>query len=77
MEEHRRIFAKRLKSMRKRNRQTLGILADLTGMSAETIRIYESGKATPSAGNLHSLADFFDVTMDYLWGASDRPNPLE
>ena len=34
---------------------------------------YEYGKVVPSAAILIALADYFDVSLDYLVGRSDDP----
>ena len=36
---------------------------------------YEYGKVVPSATILIALADYFDVSLDYLVGRSDDPTP--
>lgn len=38
---------------------------------------YEYGRKLPSFGVLAKLADFFDVTADYLLGRSDEPRELK
>ncbi len=43
-------------------------LAKATGIDQRTISNYETGKTSPDAENLILLADFFDVTIDYLVG---------
>ena len=41
-------------------------LAKATGIDQRTISNYETGKTAPDAESLIVLADFFDVTIDYL-----------
>ena len=41
-------------------------LAEKTGIDQRTISNYETGKTAPDAYALIKLADFFDVSIDYL-----------
>lgn len=43
-------------------------LAERTGIDQRTISNYETGKTMPDAYALIKLADFFDVSIDYLVG---------
>lgn len=43
-------------------------LAEKTGIDQRTISNYETGKTAPDAYALIKLADFFDVSIDYLIG---------
>ncbi len=43
-------------------------LAEKTGIDQRTISNYETGKTMPDAYALIKLADFFDVSIDYLVG---------
>ncbi len=43
-------------------------LARETGIDQRTISNYETGKTSPDAESLIILADFFNVTIDYLVG---------
>lgn len=43
-------------------------LAKATGIDQRTISNYETGKTVPDAYALVKLADFFDVSIDYLLG---------
>ena len=43
-------------------------LAKATGIDQRTISNYETGKTAPDAYALIKLADFFDVSIDYLVG---------
>lgn len=38
---------------------------------------YELGHRTPDLGTVAKLADYFDVTADYLIGRTDTPHPRE
>lgn len=43
------------------------------GVSTTQYQNYEYGKSEPTAGVLIALADFFDVSIDYLVGRTDNP----
>lgn len=42
-----------------------------TGIDQKTLSNYETGKTNPDSYALIKLADFFDVSIDYLVGRSD------
>lgn len=42
-------------------------------VSQETISAYESGKALPSVDTLIKIADYLDVSIDYLLERTDNP----
>lgn len=67
------MFPERLKQLRKSrnvNQQTLGEYLDY---KYTTIGNYETGRNEPSLDVLIKIAQFFDVSVDYLIGASDFP----
>ena len=41
-------------------------------MQLRSYQFYEEGKAEPSIKKILLLADFFDVSIDYLVGRTDR-----
>lgn len=43
-----------------------------TGISLRAIQNYEQALREPKATQLIALADFFDVSLDYLVGRSDK-----
>ena len=43
-----------------------------TGIDQKTLSNYETGKTHPDSYALIRLADFFNVSIDYLVGRSDR-----
>ncbi len=46
-------------------------VANATGIDQKTLSNYETGKTNPDSYSLIKLADFFQVTIDYLVGRSD------
>lgn len=67
------IFAERIKSLRKSKSVTQAVLAELLGVTKTQISDLENGKTTTSIERLYTLADYFDVSLDYLVGRSDDP----
>ena len=45
-------------------------VANATGIDQKTLSNYETGKTNPDSFSIIKLADFFDVTTDYLLGYS-------
>ncbi|HHY53146.1 MAG TPA: helix-turn-helix transcriptional regulator [Clostridiales bacterium] len=52
------------------------VAADL-GIGLSTFSQYETGKREPDHATLLKIANYFNVTTDYLLGNSDDPNPAE
>ena len=48
-------------------------VANALGITEQSYQRYEYGKVIPSATVLISLADFYNVSLDYLVGRSDIP----
>lgn len=59
-------FGKRLKELRKEADLTQTDLSIQTGISKSSISMYENNNRTPELETFESLADFFNVDMDYL-----------
>ena len=66
-------FSERLKELRVSRNLTQKQVYTSVGMSALGYQRYEYGEREPAFKQLLSLADFFDVSLDYLCGRSDRP----
>lgn len=66
-----------LKDALKRFRKSYGITqkqaAEAADIAERVYQSYEYGKVVPSALVLIALADFYDVSLDYLCGRSDDP----
>lgn len=67
------IFAQRLNELRTKHKLSQTALASLLNVSQRQISYYESGKDTPPLPALIALADYFNVSLDYLVGRSDKP----
>ena len=66
-------FAQRLKELRDSRGLTQKQVYTAVGMSAIGYQRYEYGEREPAYQKLLSLADYFDVSLDYLVGRSDDP----
>jgi transcriptional regulator with XRE-family HTH domain len=67
------IIHERIKSLRKKNKITQKKMADFLDVDEVTFQRYEYGIRRPSLDLLVALADYFDVSMDYLIGRSNDP----
>ena len=65
-------FAERLRSLRTERDVTQKDLGELLGVKNFSIYTYEKGRSEPNIDGLIALADFFDVSIDYLVGRKDR-----
>ena len=61
-------FRRRLQNLRERRRISRIVLSELCGLSPDAVRRYERGEAEPSLKSLVALAEFFEVSVDYLIG---------
>ena len=66
-------FSSRLRELRKLKGVTQKNVAESIGLSERAYQYYELEKKEPTLGNINKLADFFDVSVDYLIGRSDDP----
>lgn len=69
------MFTKRLKSLRKEAGLTQKEIADHFKTSPQSYAQWEKGLRSPSKESLEKLAQFFDVSTDYLLGNSELKNP--
>ncbi len=63
----------RLKEIRLRKGYTQKNVADYLQVSVNVYSRYELEKRQPSIDSLVKMADFFDVSIDYMLGVSDFP----
>lgn len=67
------VFIDRLISLRKRDQLSLQSLGAAIGATKGTIGNLEHGNKRPSLDMVLALADYFNVSLDYLVGRSDDP----
>ncbi len=70
------MFSKRLRELRNERGITQQQLADLLQFGRSTIAGYERNGKQPDNQRLCQLADFFDVSVDYLLGHTDDRNAV-
>ena len=61
-----------IKELRKLKRMIQKDLAEAMKVSQQTIGAWETERAVPGADTLNELADYFNVTTDYLLGRPEK-----
>ena len=69
------LFMRRLHELRKEQGFTLKQLAQLLNTSIQYYQKYEKGLHPLPAERLYQLADFYQVSADYILGRTDDPTP--
>lgn len=65
-------FYKILKLLRAEKHMSQQELADALGISKSAINMYERGERQPNFETLETIADYFNVDMDYLLGRTTK-----
>mgnify|MGYP002799161097 CR=1 FL=1 len=65
------IFSERFLQIKKQKRLTYQEIADALNLKVRTVQYYASGKIKPDYYGLIQLADYLDVSLDYLTGRMD------
>lgn len=66
------IFNERLKILRKEKAMTQEQAAHALSVTLRNYQRFEADGSTPNYTNLIKLADFFDVSLDYLTGRTEK-----
>ena len=66
----------RLKELRLSRGLTLKAMAEQLHMVQRNYQRYETGEVDPPLSKVIALADYFDVSLDYLVGRSDKPERI-
>lgn len=66
-------FSKRIASLRTQKNLTQQQLAAAVGLKNTAISMIESAQRAASIEVVYALADYFDVSIDYLVGRSEDP----
>ena len=64
---------KRLKALRESVGFSQVKMAEAIGSTQSSINRYENGQSTPPVELFRRYADYFDVSMDYIFGRTDNP----
>ncbi|MDR2559467.1 MAG: helix-turn-helix domain-containing protein [Oscillospiraceae bacterium] len=67
------VFSEKIKELRKAKNLTQKQLAEKINASESGIQNYELGVRKPYNDTLIKLADYFNVSIDYLVGRTDKP----
>lgn len=70
------MFLERLKILRKEKGQTQSEIADLIGVRKLAYIHYEQGKRKLPIDALVVLAQYYDVSVDYLLGLTEERKPF-
>lgn len=69
--EDNNIFPKRLQMLREREHKSRRMLSELCGLPDSAIKRYERGEISPNIESIIAIADYFHVSMDYLFGRTN------
>jgi transcriptional regulator with XRE-family HTH domain len=69
-----KIIGQRLKDLRKtHDGLAQGQVAEAIGVTKQAVNSYENGRRVPDLAYLRALALYYNCSMDYLFGFSDKP----
>lgn len=66
-------IGKRLKTLRESMKLSQARIGELVGLKQSSINRYENGQAEAPYRVLRWYADYFDVSLDYIYGRCDEP----
>ena len=66
-------LGKRLRTLRESVAMSQTKLAEVLGSTQSSLNRYESGQCAPTIELLRKYADYFDVSMDYIFARCDEP----
>ncbi|RKI69051.1 XRE family transcriptional regulator [bacterium 1xD42-67] len=66
------IFSERVRELRKERDLKQREMAEICGLKLRSYQDYEYGKTFPEVPGLIRIAQFFDVSTDYLLGLTDK-----
>ena len=65
-------FSERLRFLRKERNLKQQEMASICGLGLRGYQQYEYNETYPTVSGLVALAEYFDVSLDYLMGRTDR-----
>ena len=70
------IMVKRIRELRENAGLSQSKLGKLAKLPQSSINRYEHGQATPTPKTLLWYAEYFEVSLDYLFGRTDNPHGI-
>ena len=67
------IIRQRLRELRESANLTQSQMASILGVQQSRVAYYENGKSAPTPEVFLRYADYFNVSMDYLYGRTEQP----
>ena len=69
-------FPARLRKLREAQKpvKSMAVVSELCGLERGAVRRYERGERLPSVEALIALADYYEVSIDYLLGRTEQKN---
>ena len=71
------MFNEKLAQLRKKNNLSQADLANELGFSSSTVAMWEIGKREPNITTIKKIAEYFDVSIDYLLGYDRMEDDLK
>ena len=71
-----KVISERLKTLREQLGISQSKLAKEIGIAQASVNRYETDKVTPTVETLIWYADRFDVSLDYIFGRTDKPQGI-
>ena len=68
-----KLLGSRLRALRENVGMSQIKLAEEIGSTQSSINRYENGQSAPPIRLMRKYADYFDVSMDYIYGRCDNP----
>lgn len=71
--DNKNIFSERFLYLRKSNNLSLAALGEVLSITNQAVSLLEKGKRAPSFEVMIMIADYFNISIDYLVGRTDNP----
>ncbi len=68
-----KVVSQRLRSLRESVKLSQAKMGEVVGVKQSALNRYEQNQASPSFETLLRYADYFDVSLDYIFGRTDNP----
>lgn len=65
--------AQRIRELREGVKLSQVKMGEIVGVKQSSLNRYEQGQSSPSFETLVRYADYFDVSLDYIFGRTDNP----